>query len=76
MLTRNIGQKIPYVYIRVYRLTKNSGPGPYNSLRRPDKRRFFWCLSLMRNRREAHMFYLEREVGKFGCVLAEEKVTL
>ena len=30
----------------------------------------------MRNRREAHMFYLAREVGKFGDVLAEKKVTL
>ena len=29
-----------------------------------------------RNQREAHVFYLEREVGKFGHVLAKKKVTL
>ena len=30
----------------------------------------------MRNRREAHMFYLAREVGKFGHVLVEKKVPI
>ena len=33
----------------------------------------FWVL-LTQNRREAHMFYLAREVGKFGHVLAKKKV--
>ena len=28
----------------------------------------------MQNRRDVHMFYLVREVGKFGHVLAEKKV--
>ena len=55
---------------------KNRGPGLYNSLRHADNRKYFSGLSLTRNRREAHMFYLAREVGKFGHVLAEKKVTL
>ena len=76
MLTRITDRKIPCVYIHVYRITKNWGPGPYNSLRHADNRRYFSGLSLTRNRREAHMFYLAREVGKFGHVLAEKKVTL
>ena len=49
----------------------------YNSLRcHADNRRYFSGLSLMQNRREAHIFYLAREAGKFGHVLAEKKVTL
>ena len=76
MLTRITDQKIPPVYIHVYRITKNWGPGPYNSPHHTDNRRYFLGLSLMWNRREVHMFYLAREVGKFGHVLAEKKVTL
>ena len=76
MLTRITDRKIPCVYIHVYQITKNWGPGPYNSLRHADNRRYFSGLSLTRNRREVHMFYLAREVGKFGHVLAEKKVTL
>ena len=49
--------------------------GPYNSLCHADDRRYFLGLSLTGNRREAHMFYLVREVGKFGHVFVEEKVT-
>ena len=74
-LTRITDRKIPCVYIHVYQ-TKNWGPGPYNSLRHADNRRYFSGLSLTRNRREAHMFYLVRKVGKFGHVLAEKKMTL
>ena len=33
-------------------------------------------VSLTRNRREAHMFCLAREKGKFGHILAEKKVTM
>ena len=33
-------------------------------------------VSLMQNREEAHIFYLQREVGKFVHVFAETKVTL
>ena len=76
MLTRITDRKIPCVYIHVYRITKNWGPGPYNSLRHADNRRYFSGLSLTGNRREAYMFYLAREVGKFGDVLAEKKVTV
>ena len=41
MLTRIADWKIPCVYIYVYRITKNWGPGPYNSLRHADNRRYF-----------------------------------
>ena len=68
--------KIPCVYIHVYQIRKNWGPGPYNSLRHADSRRYFSGLSLTQNRREAHIIYLAREMGKFGHVLAKKKVTL
>ena len=67
MLTRITDWKILCVYIHVDEIIKNSGPGPYNSLHQ---------VSLMRNRREAQMFYLAREVGKFGHVLVEKKVPI
>ena len=76
MLTRITDRKIPCVYIHVYQITKNWGPGPYSSLRYADNRRYFSGLSQARNRREAQMFYLAREVEKFWLVLAEKKVTL
>ena len=75
MLTRITDRKILCVYIHVYQITKNWGPGPYNSLRHAN-RRYFSGISLTRNQREAHMFYLAKEVGKFEHVLAEKKVTL
>ena len=55
---------------------KKLGPGPCNSLRHSDNRRYFSGLSPTQNRRKAHMFYLATEVEKFGYVLAEKKVTL
>ena len=76
MLTRITDQKIPCVYIHVFEIIKNWGPVPYNSLRHADNIKYFLGLSLARNQREAHMFNLAREVGKFGHVLAEKKVTL
>ena len=54
-------------------MTKNGGPGLYNSLYHAHNRRYFSGLSLMQNQREMHMFYLAREVGKFGHVLAKKK---
>ena len=42
-------------------------------MRHADNRKYFLGLSLMQNQREAHMFYLAREVGKFGHVLAEKR---
>ena len=73
MLTRITDRKIPCVFIHVCCLTKIWGPDPYNSLRHADN---FSALSVTRNRREAQMFYLAREIRKFGYVLAEKKVTL
>ena len=49
MLTRIRDRKILCVYIHVYRITKNWGPGPYNSLRHADNKRYFSGLSLTRN---------------------------
>ena len=62
--------------MHVYDIIKNWEPGPYNSLCHANNRRYFSGLSLMRNQREAHMFSLAMEMGKFGHVLAEKKVTL
>ena len=75
MLTRITDWKIPCVHIHVYQITKNWGPGPYNSLRQADNRIHFSDLSLTQNRREGYMFYMTSEVGKFGHVLLEKKVT-
>ena len=76
MLTRITYQKIPCVFVNVYCITKNWEPGLYNLLRHADNRRYFSGLSLTPNRREAHMFYMAREAGKFGHVLAEKMETL
>ena len=76
MLTRITNQKILCVYIHVYRITKNWGPGPYNYLPHAYNRRYYSDLSLTRNRSEAHKFYLAGEIEKFGHVLAEKKVIL
>ena len=76
MMTRIAGQTIPSVYIHVYQIIKNWGTDLYNSLCHADNRRYFSGLSLKLNWREAHMFYLAREVGKFGNVLTQKKVTL
>ena len=50
MLTRTADQKILCVFIHVYQITKNRGPGPYNSLCHTDYRRYFLGLSLTQNR--------------------------
>ena len=73
MLTRITDRKIPCVYIRVYRITKNWGPGLYNSLRHADNRRYFSGLPLTRNRREAHVLLGERS-GKIWTCSCWEKV--
>ena len=62
------------IYIHVYQILKNRGPGPYNSLRHADNNFFFGSPS--QNRRETHMFHVAREVEKLADVLAEKKVTL
>ena len=63
MLTRITGQKILCVYSCLSN-NKIPGPGPYNSLRHADNRKCFSGLSLTRNRKEARMFHLARELGK------------
>ena len=73
MLTSITDWKILCVYIHVYQI-KNWGPGPYDSLHHADNGRYFSGLSLTQNWREGHLFYLAREVAKFGHVLAEKKV--
>ena len=73
MLTRITDWKIPCVYIHVYQITKNWGPGPYNSLRHADNRKYFLGLTLMWNRREAHMFYLARKVRRIWRCSCLEK---
>ena len=64
ILTRITDWKIPCVYIHVYQIIKNRGPGPYNSLRHADNKIYFPGRSLTRNWRETHMIYMAREVGK------------
>ena len=72
MLTRITDQKIWCVYIHVCRITKNLGPGPYNSLRHADHRRYFSGLSLMGNQREAHVL-LGVGSGKIWTCSCSEK---
>ena len=64
------------MYIHVYQIIKNRGPGPYNSLCHTDNIKYFSGLSLTQNRGEAHMFYWRGKWEKFGDVLAERKVTI
>ena len=72
ILTRILDWKIPCVYIPVYHMIKNRGPGLYNSLSHADNRKYFSGLSL-RNWMEVHMFYLEREEGKIWRCSCWEK---
>ena len=72
MLTRITKWEIPCVYIHVYQITKNWGPGPYNSLRPADNRRYFSGLSLTRNQREAHVL-LGQGSGKIWTCSCWEK---
>ena len=48
----------------------------YNSLHHADNRKYFSSLSLMRNWREVHMFYMMREVGKIWTCSCWEKGNL
>ena len=73
MLTRITDQKIPCVYIHVYRITKNWGPGPCNSLRHADNRRYFSGLPLTENRREAQNVLLGEGSGKIWTCSCWEK---
>ena len=46
-MTRITDRKVLFVCIHVYQIVKNRGPGPYNSLRHADNRKYFSGLSLM-----------------------------
>ena len=75
-MTRITGRKIPCVYIHIYQIIKNRGPGPYNSLRDADNRKHFLGPSLTWNWREAHVLLGKGNGEKFGDALAVKKVTL
>ena len=76
MLTGITDRKILCVSIFISnQITKNWGPGPYNSLCHADSKIFFRSLSDVKSKGTAHVLYA-KEVGKFRHVLAEEKVTL
>ena len=51
----------------------NWGPGPYNSLRDDDNRKYFSGHYLTQNRREANMIYMARNVGKVWRYSSWEK---
>ena len=53
-MTRFTNQKIQCIYIDVYQIIKNWGPGPYNYLWHADNSKYFLDLSLMQNWSEAH----------------------
>ena len=72
MLTRITDRKIPCVYIHVYRITKNWGPGPYNSLRHADNKIFFGSLSNAKSKGSAHVL-LGEESGKIWTCSCWEK---
>ena len=73
ILTRSTDWKTPCLYIHLYQIIKNRGPGPYNSLRYADNRKYFSGCPLSQNRREAHMIYMVREVGKIWRCSCWEK---
>ena len=67
MLTRITDRKIPCVYIHVYRITKNWGPGPYNSLRHADNKIFFGSLSNAKSKGSAHVLLGEGSGKIWTC---------
>ena len=67
MLTRITDRKIPCVYIHVYRITKNWGPGPYNSLRHADNKIFFGSLSNAKSKGGAHVLLGEGSGEIWTC---------
>ena len=60
------------MYIFVYHIIKNRGTGPYYSLRHADSRKYFSGLFLTQNRREAHMFYLLRQLRRISSFCWEK----
>ena len=54
-MTRITDRKVQCVHIHVCQIIRNQGPGPYNSLRHADSRKYFLGLFLMQNQRKAHV---------------------
>ena len=74
MLTRITDRKTTCVNNHVYRITKNWGPGPYNSLRHADNRRYFFgSLSNAKSKGSAHDLLSEKS-GKIWTCSCWEKV--
>ena len=68
MLTRITKCKILCVYIHVYRVIKNRGPGLYNSLRHADNRRYFaWSLPNVKSKGSAHVLLGEGNGKIWTC---------
>ena len=51
----------------------NLGPRPHNALRHTGNKNYFSYLSLTRNRREARIIHLAREVGEIWKCSCSEK---
>ena len=69
MLARITDRKIPYVYIHVYQIIKNWGPGLYNFLHPNDNTKMFFQISLMRNWTEVHALLGEGRGKNLGIFL-------
>ena len=76
ILTRITDRKIPCVYIHVYHIIKYWEPGPYNSLRHADNRKYFSGLSVMQNRKEAHVLLGDGREKNLETFLLRKRVTL
>ena len=72
MLTRITDQKILCVYIHFYQITKNWGPGLYNSLRHTDNRRYFSGLSNAKSKGSAHVLLGEGSEKIWTCSCREK----
>ena len=75
MLTRITDRKIPcaFVYIHVYRMTKNWEPGPYNSLRHADNKRYFSGLFNAKLKGRAHVLLGEGSGKIWTCSCWEKR---
>lgn len=62
-----------YVYIYIYQIMKNQGPGPCNALLHTDNWEYVFGLSLTWNRREAHMIRFLRKAWKIWICSFWEK---
>ena len=72
ILTRITYRRILCVY-SCFTNNKQRGPVPHCPLLHNDNRKYFSGLSLIRNRREAHVIHLAREVGEISrCSCWEE----